>query len=162
MDLALRPSPGIPSAPPPSWIVQCLERWGGGYVMNPVHALPVTYHQRSLTHYTRLLHYTNGCTSPKTTFPITHCTDVTQLIALITQLIALITNHTADCTDHTLSIIGIFSGSILGYFVLMACTQQSRCGTPVGQHHQDATLHLTSKPILKKLLWWLLFHPLKW
>ncbi len=47
-----------------------------------------------------LLHHTNGCTSPKTTFPINHCTDVTQLIALITQLIALITNHTADCTDH--------------------------------------------------------------
>ncbi len=38
-----------------------------------------------------LLHHTNGCTSPKTTFPIAHCTDVTQLIALITQLIALIT-----------------------------------------------------------------------
>ncbi len=27
--------------------------------------------------------------------------------------------------------------------------QQSRSRTPVGQHHQDATLHLTSKPILK-------------
>ncbi len=25
-------------------------------------------------------------------------------------------------------------------------------GTPVGQHHQNATLYLTSKPILKKLL----------
>ncbi len=45
-----------------------------------------------------LLHHTNGCTSPKTTFPITHCTDVTQLIALITQLIALITQLIALIT----------------------------------------------------------------
>ncbi len=42
-----------------------------------------------------LLHHTNGCTLPKTIFPITHCTDITQLIALVTY-------HTADCTDHTL------------------------------------------------------------
>ncbi len=34
-----------------------------------------------------LLHYTNCCTSPKTTFPLIHCTDDTQLITLITQLI---------------------------------------------------------------------------
>ncbi len=56
MDLALRPSPGSTSASPPSWIVLCLERleaapWGG-YVTNPVHALPVTHHQRSLAHHT--------------------------------------------------------------------------------------------------------------
>ncbi len=54
-----------------------------------------------------ILHHTNGCTSPKATFPITHCTDGTQLIALITQLIALITNHTADCTEHTLYSLGL-------------------------------------------------------
>ncbi len=46
------------------------------------------------------LHHTTTARHPRTTFPITHCTDVTQLIALITQLIALITN----CTDHTLYI----------------------------------------------------------
>ncbi len=27
--------------------------------------------------------------------------------------------------------------------------ERSRSGTPIGQHHQDAMLHLTSKPILK-------------
>ncbi len=33
-----------------------------------------------------LLHYTNCCTSPRTTVPIIHCTDDT---------------HTAECTDYT-------------------------------------------------------------
>ncbi len=42
------------------------------------------------------LHHTTTARHPRTTFPITHCTDVTQLIALIT--------HCTDCTDHTLYI----------------------------------------------------------
>ncbi len=62
-----------------------------------IHSLLLTTRGHSLTTWTPAPH---GCTSPKTTFPITYCTNVTQLIALITQLIALITNHTADCTDH--------------------------------------------------------------
>ncbi len=37
----------------------------------------------------------------------------------------------------------------LVYFVLMACTPAESGGTPVRQHLQDATLYLTSKPILK-------------
>ncbi len=32
-----------------------------------------------------LLHYTNCCTPPQTTIPIIHCTDDTQLIALMTH-----------------------------------------------------------------------------
>ncbi len=53
-----------------------------------IHSLLLTTRGHSLTTWTPAPH---GCTSPKTTFPITHCTDVTQLIPLITQLIALIT-----------------------------------------------------------------------
>ncbi len=101
------PSVPLPVPPPlhrPPGLFCVSSIWkpllGGGYVMNPVQALPVTHHQRSLAHHIDSLHHTNGCTSPKTTFPITQCTDATQLIALITHLIALITNHTADCTDH--------------------------------------------------------------
>ncbi len=81
-----------PAASSKQWII----------VTNPVHDTPC-YSPPEVTRSPHgLLHHTNGWTSPKTTFPITHCTDVTQLIALITQLIALITNHTADCADHTL------------------------------------------------------------
>ncbi len=93
IDLALRPSPDSTSAPPPSWIVLCLEcleaaPWGGlcheSCPCTPCYSPPEVTH---LPH--GLLHHTNGCTSPKTTFSITHCTDVTQLIALSTLYIAL-------------------------------------------------------------------------
>ncbi len=107
MDLALRPSPGSTSAPPPSWFVRCLERleaapWGGALCHESCPCTPCYSPQEVTRSPHGLPHHTNGCTSPKTTFPITHCTDVSQLIALITQLIALVTNHTADCTNHTL------------------------------------------------------------
>ncbi len=46
-------------------------------VMDPVPALPFTHNQRSLAHYYGLLHHTNCCTSPRTTFPIIHCTGYT-------------------------------------------------------------------------------------
>ncbi len=55
-----------------------------------------------------LLHHTNGCTSPKTTFPIINCTDDTQLITLITQLI---TNHTAYINHgHPLPLCRVLHG----------------------------------------------------
>ncbi len=67
------------------WISFCVLR-KKVTVMNPVYELPFTHHQRSLTHSPHgLLHYTNCCTLPWTTVPITHCTDDT---------------HTADCTDY--------------------------------------------------------------
>ncbi len=52
-----------------------------------------------------LLHHTTTARHPRTTFPITHCIDITQLIALITHCThhtADCTHHTADCTDHSL------------------------------------------------------------
>ncbi len=87
MDLALRPSPGSTSASPPSWIVLCL----GGLCHESCPCTP-GYSPPEVTRSPhRLLHHTNGSTSPKTKFPITHCTDDTQLITLIMQLI---THHT--------------------------------------------------------------------
>ncbi len=66
--------------------------WGGGgcSVTNLVHSLPFTHHQ-SCTHHQRsfALHMTSCtscCTSPRTTVPIIHCTDDTQLNALITHI----------------------------------------------------------------------------
>ncbi len=75
MDLALRPSPGSTSAPPPSWIVPRLEHleaapWGG-----------------ALSRIWMPFHHMDSCTPPQTTFPIIHCTDHTH-------------THTADCTYH--------------------------------------------------------------
>ncbi len=58
--------------------------------------------------------------------------------------------HGVNIINCSVLIIGIFSGSVLGFSMRMACTgQQSRSRTPVGQHLQDATLHLTSITILK-------------
>ncbi len=73
-----------------------------------------------------LLHHTNGCTSPKTTFPITHCTDVTQLIALITQLIALITLYISlglplcHCNNSRVAIARIYAMQILAIATLQS------------------------------------------
>ncbi len=49
-----------------------------------------------------LLHYTNCCTSPKTTFPIIHCTDDTQLISLITHHTRFISLELALCDRQVL------------------------------------------------------------
>ncbi len=73
-------SPDSTSAPPPSWIVLCVERleaalWGGGF-----HELTPTHH---ISCTTLQLH-------PRTAFPIHHCTNHTAVtnhsFALITQL----------------------------------------------------------------------------
>ncbi len=56
--------------------VRCHESWPWTSVYSPPE---VTHSPHGL------LHYTNCCTSPKTTFPIIHCTDDTQLISLITH-----------------------------------------------------------------------------
>ncbi len=56
-----------------------------GPVTNPGHELLFTHHQRSLLHHIDF-HSTQTVTyHPKTTFPIIHCTDDTQLISLITH-----------------------------------------------------------------------------
>ncbi len=59
--------------------------------------------------------------------------------------------HGVQSRKLSLLIVGIYSGSVLGYFVLMACTpaESVRNSLSVGQHHQNqnATLYLTSKPI---------------
>ncbi len=66
-------------------------------VTNPVHALPFTHHQRSLLHHIGF-HTTQTVTyHPKTTFPIIHCTDDTQLISLITHHTRFINLELALC-----------------------------------------------------------------
>ncbi len=74
---------------------------GGGYVTNPVHALPFIHHQRSLTH------HIDSCTTRtvahhhKIQFPSSIGTDVTQLITLIT--LTPENSHTITITQsHTL------------------------------------------------------------
>ncbi len=122
MDLALRPSPGSTSAPPPSWIVLCLERleatpWGG-LCHDPVHALPVTHHQRSLAHHTDScttltvahhlrLHFPSTIALITKLSPITHCTDYTaefhqtRFISLdFFSLIAEYCFATANISEH--------------------------------------------------------------
>ncbi len=85
MDLALCPSPGSTSAPPPSWIVLNFEE---RYVMNLVYELLLTHHQKSLTHHMYSCHTLTVALHLRLQFP---------------SSIAL-TTHTADCTDHTLYI----------------------------------------------------------
>ncbi|XP_058628713.1 uncharacterized protein LOC131538698 [Onychostoma macrolepis] len=84
-DLALHPSPCAASAPPPSWIIDYVERleaalWGGA-LSRIWSVLPFIHHQRSPVHHidSHTIHNTGHH------FP--------SFIALIA--------HTADCTNHT-------------------------------------------------------------
>ncbi len=99
MDLALRPSPCSTSAPPGLYKSVWKPLLGGGYVTNPVHAIPFTHHQRSLVHHidsytTLLLPFTIELHFPSSTA-------LTQLFALIT--LTPENSHTITITQsHTL------------------------------------------------------------
>ncbi len=94
-------SPNSTSAPPPSWIIVCVERleaalWGGGggSATNPVLEITPTHH----------ISCTTAAHHPRTAFPIHHCTNHT---AVTNHSFALIVSphlhliHTHTYKQHT-------------------------------------------------------------
>ncbi len=111
MDLALCPSPGSTSAPPPSWITLCLDcleaaPWGAGLCHKSSSWASLNSPPEVTRSPHELLHYTHCCTPPQTTqFPspialMIHSLN-TQLIALNTLLNALNTQLITWITQPT-------------------------------------------------------------
>ncbi len=78
-----------------SWFSYCHKSWPWTLF---------TRHQRSLTHHMDSCTTLTVATSPKTTFPIIHCTDDTQLISLITHLTRFISLGLPLCDRRVLNV----------------------------------------------------------